>query len=86
MINIQGLLTSIDKNVYIAVTNIDSRTCGDSVGSMKITLDLLFFGEMSVSASSPPGVEESEGRPLLAAVDAAAPAADEFTEEDMEAS
>ena len=45
-----------------------------------------------MSGSSPPGVEESDGRPLLAAVGAELPevlgaaAAEELTDEDMEAS
>ena len=49
---------------------------------------------MSVSGSSPPGVEESDGRPLLAAADAdpapaevfAAAAAEVLTEDDIDAS
>lgn len=47
-----------------------------------MTLDLLFLGEMSVSGSSLPVVEESDGRPLLLAAEVAAT----FTEDDMEAS
>ena len=50
-----------------------------------VTRDLLFFGEISGSGSSPPGVE-SDGRPCLpddTSVDAAAAM---LMEEDMEAS
>ena len=48
--------------------------------------DLLVFGNMSVSGSSLPGVEELEGLPLLADANPVEAVVDTFIDDDIDAS